>query len=116
MSTQTVRQYRSGGGSAFPAVRRSLANALVYAVALVLAAIVIVPLLYTVLGGFRTTGQIAAQPVALPQVWIISNYTEIITSTAFWLQVWNSTAIAVGATALVVGFGALAAFPLARMS
>jgi raffinose/stachyose/melibiose transport system permease protein len=116
MSTQAIGRPRGGDASAFPAVRRSLVNALVYAIALILAAIVIVPLVYVVLGGFRTTGDIAAQPVALPQIWRFSNYVEIITSSSFWWQVFNSTAIAVGATVVVVAFGALAAFPLARMS
>lgn len=117
MSSEAIRRPPAGGGAAaFPAVRRALVNALVYAVALILAAIVIVPLVYVVLGGFRTTGEIAAQPVALPQVWRFSNYIEIITSSSFWWQVFNSTAIALGATVVVVGFGALAAFPLARMS
>jgi raffinose/stachyose/melibiose transport system permease protein len=96
------------------AVRRSLVQALAFAVALIVAAIVLVPLVYVVLGGFRTTGQIAAQPVAIPQPWIVRNYTEIVASASFWLQVANSTIIAAIATAVVVSFGALAAFPLSR--
>jgi raffinose/stachyose/melibiose transport system permease protein len=97
-----------------PAVRRALSQALVYAVALMVAAIIIVPLVYVVLGGFRTTGQLAAQPIGLPQPWITRNYSEIIASGTFWLQVANSVVIAVIATAVVVASGALAAFPLAR--
>jgi raffinose/stachyose/melibiose transport system permease protein len=96
------------------AVRRSLVQALAFAVALIVAAIVLVPLVYVVLGGFRSTGQIAAQPVAIPQPWIVRNYTEIVASASFWLQVANSTIIAAVATAVVVSFGALAAFPLSR--
>ena len=97
------------------AARLALSRALVYAVALLVAAIVIVPLVYVVLGGFRTTGQIAAQPVAIPQPWITGNYAEILASGAFWLEVANSLVIAVIATVVVVSFGALAAFPLARI-
>jgi raffinose/stachyose/melibiose transport system permease protein len=100
--------------AALPAARRALSTALTYTVALVLAAIVLVPVAYVVLGGFRTTGQIAAQPVALPQTWMTRNYTDVITSSSFWLQVANSAVIAVVATIVVVAFGALAAFPLAR--
>lgn len=99
---------------AAPAVRRGLSRALVHTVALVVAAIVIVPLAYAVLGGFRTTGELAAQPVALPRDWITANYTQVLASTAFWLALLNSVVIAVVATAVVVSFGALAAFPLAR--
>jgi raffinose/stachyose/melibiose transport system permease protein len=97
-----------------PAVRRALSRALIYTVGLLLAAIVIVPLAYVVLGGFRTTGQLAQQPVALPRPWITRNYTDILASGAFWLQVANSLIIAVIATVVVVSLGALAAFPLAR--
>jgi raffinose/stachyose/melibiose transport system permease protein len=92
----------------------ALAQALTYTVALIVAAIVVVPLVYVLLGGFRTTGQIAAQPVAIPQPWVTTNYTGILASTVFWQLVVNSTIIAVVATAVVVSFGALAAFPLAR--
>jgi raffinose/stachyose/melibiose transport system permease protein len=97
-----------------PAVRRGLVQALAFTVALIVAALVLVPLFYVVLGGFRTTGQIAAQPVALPQPWLTRNYTDIVASASFWLEIANSLLIAVVATAVVVGFGALAAFPLSR--
>jgi raffinose/stachyose/melibiose transport system permease protein len=96
------------------AVRRRLMQALALTVALVVGAIVLVPLAYVVLGGFRTTGQIAAQPVALPRPWLISNYIQIIRSGSFWQQIVNSAFIAAVATVVVVGSGALAAFPLSR--
>jgi raffinose/stachyose/melibiose transport system permease protein len=94
--------------------RRRLGSLPIYAIALVLAAIVLVPLIYVVLGGFRTTGQVAAQPVALPDPWITSNYTEILRSETFWRQVGNSALIAAIATVVVVLCGSLAAFALAR--
>jgi raffinose/stachyose/melibiose transport system permease protein len=94
--------------------RRLAAQAPIYAVAILLSAIVLVPLLYVVLGGFRTTGQIAAKPVGLPDPWITSNYTEVLQSGTFWRQVWNSVLIASIATVVVVACGALAAFALSR--
>ena len=112
--SQAAAAYRRRTAVSPAVVRRSLVQALTYAAALLGAAIVIVPLVYVVLGGFRTTGQIAAQPVAIPQPWNVRNYTEIATSGVFWQLVVNSTIIAVVATAIVVSFGALAAFPLAR--
>ena len=50
--------------------RRDLARRPRYVVALVLAAIVLVPVVYVVLGGFRTTAQIAAEPAGLPHPWV----------------------------------------------
>jgi raffinose/stachyose/melibiose transport system permease protein len=96
------------------AVNRRLSRALAYTVALLIAAIVIVPLVYVLVGGFRTTGQIAAKPVDLPHPWVTGNYTEILHSGSFWREVANSTFIAVITTVVVVAAGALAAFPLSR--
>jgi raffinose/stachyose/melibiose transport system permease protein len=87
----------------------------IYVVALVLAAVVLVPILYVVLGGFRTTGQIAADPVGLPDPWVKLNYWSVLSSEAFWRQLGNSVIVAAIATALVVGVSALAAYPLSRM-
>src|SRR5690242_4795597 len=91
------------------------ANAPVYVIALALAAIVIVPIAYVVLSGFRSTGQIAANPVALPHPWVRSNFTNVITAGTFWRQLGNSIIVAAIATVLVVGVSSLAAYPLARM-
>jgi len=83
-------------------------------VAFLLAASVIVPVLYVVLGGFRTTPQLNANPVGLPTDGTFSNYTFILTSGDFWRQVFNSTLIAVLVTAVTAAFGAGAAYALSR--
>jgi len=90
------------------------ANAPVYAVALALAAVVVVPIAYVVISGFRTNGQLASKPVGLPHPWVTHNYTKVIASADFWRMVGNSIIIAAIATAIVVGVSALAAYPLAR--
>jgi raffinose/stachyose/melibiose transport system permease protein len=90
------------------------ADAPMYVVALAIAAVVLVPIGYVVLSGFRTTGQIAANPVAMPDPWVIHNYAKVITSGAFWRQIGNSMIVAAIATVLVVGVSALAAYPLSR--
>jgi raffinose/stachyose/melibiose transport system permease protein len=89
-------------------------NAPVYVVALGLAAVVIVPIAYVVISGFRTNGQLASKPVGLPHPWVTHNYTKVIASADFWRMVGNSIIIAAIATAIVVGVSALAAYPLAR--
>ncbi len=94
--------------------RQRLSRALAYTAALLIAAIVIVPVIYVILGGFRTTGEIAAKPVDIPHPWNIGNYTEILAAGSFWRQVINSFVIAAVATVVVVGAGAMAAFPLSR--
>lgn len=94
---------------------RGVGRLVVYAIALVLSAVVLVPIIYVVLGGFRTTGQISARPVDWPDPWITRNYADILSSDSFWRQVANSTLIATLTTVLVVVLGAHAAFALSRM-
>jgi raffinose/stachyose/melibiose transport system permease protein len=87
-----------------------------YAVGVVLVALTVVPLLYVVIGGFRTTAQINQSPTGLPHPWVWSNYRTIITSSLFWRFVGNSALIATVATTLAVALGAMAAFALSRYS
>jgi raffinose/stachyose/melibiose transport system permease protein len=90
-------------------------NVPVYAIAIVLAAIVLVPIAYVVVSGFRTNGQLASKPVGWPHPWDTHNYTKVITSADFWRMVGNSIMVASIATVLVVAVSALAAYPLARL-
>jgi raffinose/stachyose/melibiose transport system permease protein len=97
--------------------RRSSApfsNAPAYVIALALGAVVIVPIAYVALSGFRTTGQLAFDPVGLPHPWVTHNYTNVLTSEGFWRELGNSAIIAGVATTLVVGVSSLAAYPLSR--
>lgn len=86
------------------------------AVLVVVAALILVPLAYAVLGGFRDNGQIGASPLGLPDPWVPTNYTEVLSSQTFWRQLANSVVIALCATFVVVTVSALAAFALARMT
>jgi raffinose/stachyose/melibiose transport system permease protein len=97
-------------------VRRTLSRSAMYAIAVGVVLAVLVPIIYAVLGGFRTTGQISAQPVDLPDPWIFENYREIVTSGSFWRQVRNSVLIAAITMVVVVPAASLAAFVLARFS
>ena len=87
---------------------------LTYLLAVVVAVFTIAPVLYVVVGGFRSTGQLSAKPLALPNPWEWGNYTGILASGDFWRQVFNSVLIAFTVTGLVVITGALAAFALSR--
>ena len=95
-------------------VRRVAESVLRYTVLLTVAAVIITPVVYAALGGFRDAPQLAANPVALPDPWVWSNYTDSLTSASFWIQLWNSTVIAALSTVVVVLFAALAAFVIAR--
>ena len=85
-----------------------------YLVALVFIAICIGPVLYIILGGFRTNAQITADPSGFPGPWETGNYIQVLQSPIFWQQVGNSV-IAATFTALgVVILGLMASYVLAR--
>ena len=86
----------------------------VYLVALLAVGLTVAPVVYLVIGGFRTTGQLAAKPNALPDPWVLTNYEKVLTSDTFWVQVFNSSLVALATTAGVVLLGVMAAFVLAR--
>lgn len=97
-------------------IRGRLSRAAMYAIATVLVFVVSVPVLYAVLGGFRTTGQLSDRPVGLPDPWVFDNYREILASDTFWLQLRNSVLVAIITLAVVVPCSTMAAFVLARFS
>jgi raffinose/stachyose/melibiose transport system permease protein len=89
-------------------------NPLVWGIALVVIALTLGPVLYGVLSGFRTNGQLAEDPAALPDPWVLKNYVGVLTNPNFWRYAGNSAAIAIITTTIVVVFGIMAAYPLAR--
>ena len=94
--------------------RRVVTRTLIYLVSFGVLALILVPLSFSVLGGFRTSGQLAERPVGLPDPWIFTNYLGTLQLPAFWKQVWNSTRIALATTLLLLPIASLAAFALAR--
>ncbi|WP_151526091.1 carbohydrate ABC transporter permease [Serinicoccus kebangsaanensis] len=110
MSTAaTLRRGRPREGSG-----RSEGGPVVYLVALLVVAVTLGPVLYAVLGGFRTNAQLAASPAGLPDPWVLDNYRGVLASRDFWAYALNSTVVAVITTAVTVVFGLMAAYPLAR--
>lgn len=89
-------------------------NALVYGISAVVVAITLGPVIYGVLGGFRSNAQLAKSPAGMPDPWIFDNYAGVLTNPNFWTYTWNSVGIAIITTAIVVVFGIMAAYPLAR--
>lgn len=87
-----------------------------YLVALVIIAITLIPMLYVIIGGFRTTAQLNVSPTGLPHPWVFDTYKSILTSATFWENLGNSALIGIVVTVLAVGLGAMAAFALARYS
>ncbi|MEO3925098.1 carbohydrate ABC transporter permease [Micromonosporaceae bacterium B7E4] len=86
----------------------------VYFVALLLIGAMLAPVVYIVLGGFRTNAQITTDPAGWPSPWQAGNYLDVVTGGVFWRQVLNSTIVAGLTTAGVVTLGLMTSFILAR--
>jgi raffinose/stachyose/melibiose transport system permease protein len=85
-----------------------------YLVALVFIAICLGPVLYIILGGFRTNAQITTDPSGFPGPWEIGNYLQVLASPIFWQQVGNSVICATFTALGVVILGLMASYVLAR--
>ena len=94
--------------------RRAANSPVVYFVALVLVALMLVPVAYIILGGFRTNSEITVDPAGFPTTWQIGNYVSVLTSDVFWREVSNSAIAAIVTTFFVVALGLMASFALAR--
>ena len=99
--------------------RPSLTRLTAFGVLIVVAAGILFPLLYAVLGGFKTNGELVADPGSiLPKEWVITNYTEVLFgqyAPTFWRQALNSVIVATVAVVLTVALASAAAFVFARM-
>ena len=86
-----------------------------YAVLFVVAAIVLVPLFATALGGLKSLAELRSNPFGLPKALDFEAYVSILSGKKFWLYLWNSFVIALFAVTLTVALAAMAAFVFAMI-
>jgi raffinose/stachyose/melibiose transport system permease protein len=96
------------------ASRRVLTSVGLYLAALTVLAVIIIPLTFSIFGGFRSNIQLVESPAGFPDPWIGANYTAVLTSPAFWRQVRNSIVIALLTAGIVLPAASLAAYVIAR--
>ncbi|MFK0022591.1 carbohydrate ABC transporter permease [Streptomyces sp. NPDC090798] len=96
--------------------RRRLRTLPVYVILWLVGAVMVTPLLYALVSGFKSTDQLSGNTFGLPHPWVTSNYTSLLGSGPFWRSVGSSTLIAVATALLTVGASALAAYALARFA
>jgi ABC-type sugar transport system permease subunit len=94
--------------------RQTWGSPTVYLVALLLIGAMLAPVVYIIIGGFRTNAQITTDPAGWPNPWQLDNYLGVLRGKVFWREVVNSTVIAVSTTAGVVTLGLMTSFILAR--
>src|ERR1700735_649802 len=108
--TQTATPGRAG----LHASRRWTVIPATSLVAIVALGITVVPLLFVVVDGFRTNGDINNSPAGWPHPWGASNHTPLLTSAPFWEFIGNSALIAVVATTTTLVLGSMAALALSQ--
>ncbi|TWD18143.1 carbohydrate ABC transporter membrane protein 2 (CUT1 family) [Streptomyces sp. T12] len=85
-----------------------------YFVALLFVGVCVAPVVYIVIGGFRTNAQITTEPAALPSPWVTGNYLGILKSSVFWGEFANSLIVALASTVGIVALGLMVSFVIAR--
>jgi len=109
-----VKAGKKSRGSSDREAPQKWGNPGTYFIALLFIAVTLAPVLYIVVGGFRTNSQITTSPAGLPHPWVFSNYTSVLTNSTFWGEFANSMIVAVVTTAGVVVLGVMVSFVLAR--
>ena len=89
-------------------------NAGVWAVAVVVIGLMLAPVAYIVIGGFRTNSQITESPAGFPAPWVLRNYVDVLTGSLFWRLVGNSLIVGLATTVGVVVLGLMVSFVIAR--
>ncbi|TCL08307.1 carbohydrate ABC transporter membrane protein 2 (CUT1 family) [Shimia isoporae] len=111
--TQSAPQERAGPD--WDLIRRRAKSILVHGVVLTLVAIMLLPLVYMVMMSFKTSTEIAQDPLGLPNSLYWGNYMAALSSMGYVRSVINSLGITLSVIVVVVFAGAMAAYPLARM-
>ncbi|GAB1821801.1 carbohydrate ABC transporter permease [Herbidospora sp. RD11066] len=87
-----------------------------HTIVIIIGVFILVPIVYGILGGFKDNQQLANNPIGLPAPWVPENYTNVLASSDFWRQVFNSSLIALTTAFITVAVSALAAFVFARFA
>ncbi|HEU5226376.1 MAG TPA: carbohydrate ABC transporter permease [Ktedonobacteraceae bacterium] len=97
------------------ALRKPVMLGLRYLVCIVVAFFVLIPIATVVIGGFKTSGELANAPFALPRVWHWERYASFIFQSSFWSAMENSTIVMLATVGLLLLITCPAAFVLARV-
>src|SRR6201984_2762521 len=75
----------------------------------------LLPLWATVIGGFKSTGDLRTNALGLPRQWVGENYISIVATARFWQMLWNSAVIATFTVVLTLLVSSFAAYTLAHL-
>lgn len=92
-----------------------IAPVLRFALLFMVAGLVLIPLLATVLGGFKSLGELRVNPFGLPAHWEWANYWSILSGPRYWQLLLNSLVISVLTVILTLAAASMAAFVFAQV-
>lgn len=88
-----------------------------FTICAVVAAIVLIPMLATALGGLRSTGELLTEPFSIPKTLRWDNYGRVLgAGSPFWGELVNSLLAVAGTLVVLLVAASLAAFVLARIT
>ncbi len=113
--TETQSATRDHTGPDWDFIKRRAKSILVHGIVLALVGMMLLPLIYMVMMSFKTSTEIAQNPLGLPESLYWGNYMSALSSMGYVRSVLNSLAITLSVIVVVVFAGAMAAYPLARL-
>jgi raffinose/stachyose/melibiose transport system permease protein len=92
-------------------------HALQYLFCAIMILVIAVPLYISVMGGFKSMGQLRAEPAGLPHPYDWTQYAKMLTGKLgfFWREMANSLLVGLGTVAVVLVVGTFAGYALARL-
>lgn len=111
MSTHSAKTTWTSAGPRRWSSTDALRTVLLAAIAL----LVLVPIVWTVLGSFKTQSELAqVPPTFLPDSWALTNYTDALSRFNFLVYIRNSVIVVVLATLLTLVINSMAAYALSK--
>ncbi|WP_369922031.1 carbohydrate ABC transporter permease [Marinomonas polaris] len=86
-----------------------------YIFLMLVAGFVLVPMFATVLGGFKSLGELRTNPFGLPDVWKFEYYAQVFADGSIWLLMKNSLIIAFFSVLLTLIIGTMTAFTFSHI-
>ena len=102
------RPFRLGGIRGIGGLARAAALSMA-------AAFVIIPLLATVLGGFKTVGELRVSPFGIPSQWHFEYYGDILSNPVFWSYLKSSLIVSLSAVFITLLCSSMAAYVFAHI-
>lgn len=96
-------------------LRGSIGQFVLYAALTVALLMAVLPFIWVIVGAFKSNAEIFQSPFGLPRVWRWENFVRAWVDGKFGTFFFNSLAIAIPTTLLILACGSLAGFAFARL-